>query len=802
MASLGFEVVLIRIFTVTMGYHFTYMVISMALLGYGSAGAFLTIRRDFLKKNAWKHIVYACILFSLSILLSYIAANQVRFDLVNLSWDPTQIVYILVTFIILSIPFFFSGLIISGTIRMMSDLVGKLYFADLGGAAVGCFLPSLLFPLFSRGETVIVVFSLLGLLSSIVFYFSQHPLSSGILHVSFKIAVVAAFTSVLFFITPSILDMRISPYRDIMQVLRYENARIIETIWGPSFRMDIIDSPAVRYAPGLSLKYLEPLPYQTGITIDGGNLQAVTSPQIGEMDFLNYLPSSLPYKLKNKTNDDFEVLVIDSGGGLEMLSALYSGASKVTGTEENPELARYVREIYSNSKSFQDFGSMVIYTEDGRRFLKNAKKKFDIIQLPLTNVSGASSSTFSSGENYNLTIEAFREYYHYLKDDGYLSVTSYLRPILVEEARLMSIIMESIGEPADPHESLALIRSWGTITFLVKKGNLEEKEINGIREFCKELNFDLVYFPGIKKEETNIYNRFSEPIYHNLVLNMLDTESRKRITADYLFDISPVSDDSPFFYNFIRLNRLTETYESTDGKWTMILEGGFIPPLITVQALILSFILIILPHYWRRSRNATEILRRKGKNNITLRFLGYFILIGIAYMFIEISLLHRFSILFSNMSYSVSLVLSILLIASGLGSLLASGMIAKRKNYIFVLSASVAVLLLIYSFFIGSLLDFLMGVSPFARIVAVAGLLFPIGFLMGTFFPAGMFLAGKIDKRLVTWLWCANGTASVVGAPLSVSIAVYSGFSLVLVTAGFFYLIASFLIYPLLKKQV
>jgi hypothetical protein len=171
-------------------------------------------------------------------------------------------------------------------------------------------------------------------------------------------------------------------------------------------------------------------------------------------------------------------------------------------------------------------------------------------------------------------------------------------------------------------------------------------------------------------------------------------------------------------------------------------------------------------------------------------------------MFIEISLLHRFSILFSSMSYSVSLVLSILLVSSGLGSLLASGMIAKRKKYIFILSASVSVLLLIYSFLLGPLLDLLMGASPVVRIVAVAGLLFPIGFLMGTFFPAGMFLAGKTDKRLVTWSWCANGTASVVAAPLSVSIAVYSGFSLVLAAAAFLYLIASLLIYPLFKKQV
>ncbi|MDX1358927.1 MAG: hypothetical protein R3232_08855, partial [Clostridia bacterium] len=388
-----------------------------------------------------------------------------------------------------------------------------------------------------------------------------------------------------------------------------------------------------------------------------------------------------------------------------------------------------------------------------------------------------------------------------LKENGYFSVTSYLRPIPVEEARLMSLIMESIEDQTNPQESLAVIRSWGTITFLVKKGKLEEKEINGIREFCKELNFDLVYFPGISKGETNIYNRFSEPIYHNLVLNMLDTESRNRITSDYLFDISPVSDDSPFFYNYIRLNRLNETYESTDGKWTMIIEGGFIPPLIAVQALILSFLLIILPYFWKRNRNANKMLRGKAKKNITLRFLGYFILIGIAFMFIEISLLNRFSILFSSMSYSVSLVLSILLVSSGLGSFATSGMIAKRKNLIFLISAGIAVLLLIYSFFIGSLLDLLMGASLVARIGAVAGLLFPIGFLMGTFFPAGMSLAGKTDKRLVTWSWCANGTASVVGAPLCMSIAVYSGFSILLAAAGLFYLIASSLIYPLFKRQ-
>lgn len=823
MASLGFEVSLTRIFSVVMGHHFAYLVISMALLGYGSAGTFLAIKSGFLRKNARTRLSNSCILFSLSIIFSYIIANRVRFDPVNFSWNPAQMVNIFIDFFVLSIPFFFSGLIISGSIYIMSNLVGKIYFADMGGAAAGCFIPCVLFPLFSRGEAVVVLLSAVGLLSSVIFYNSRcfasismdaeskdKDLSNKTMNnktaafpLLAKIMPAAFLIAFLFLITPSILDMKISPYRDIMQALRHESSQITHTEWGISSRIDVIDSPAVRYAPGLSFKYLEPLPYQMGVTIDGGNLQAVTFQQDGKMDFFDYLPSSLPYKLKKAAGDGFTVLVISPGGGLELQSALYYGAGNVVGTESNPELAAYVNEFFRKNIHLHESQHITVYPEVGRCFLKRTGQKYDIIQIPLTNVFGASSGVFSSGVNYDLTVEAFREYYNSLENGGYISVTSYLRPVPVEEARLLSIIFESLKGMADPKKSTALIRSWGALTFAVKKGEFEDKEINTIREFCRERNFDPVYFPGIKEEETNIYNRFKEPIYYHLVLNMLDEESRKKYIAGHIFNIAPVTDDSPFFHNLIRLDRLREIYESTGGKWTIILEGGFIPPLITVQALVLSFLLIILPHITGKSRRNIFIYsgnqdRKDVKKDRTsvLCLLGYFILIGTAYMFIEISLLHRLQVLFGSMSYSVSLVLSALLVSSGLGSFLISDRIrGGKRGATIVLPIILTVLIVLYTIFIGAFIDILMGASLAARTTGAAVLLFPAGFLMGTFFPYGMSLATKTNKKLIPWLWCANGSASVTAAPLSISIAVYSGFSPALAAAGIFYAIASFLIY-------
>ena len=820
MISLGFEVSLTRIFSVMIGNHYAYLVISIALLGYGASGTFLAINEGFLKKDAWIKISNLCILFSLSIILSYIAVNKICFDPAALSWDLLQIGRLFIDFFVLSVPFFFSGLIISSSIYLTSNLVDKIYFADMSGAAAGCFIPCLFFPLLSSAELVIITLSISALICSVIFYnYNMHyflPVYAKDSNkhdvcrkkqykISFliKSGLFISFIGILVFVFPSVIKLQISPYRDIMQAQRYEDSRMIYTKWGSSSRIDVIESPAVRYAPGLSFKYLDPLPYQIGVTIDGGNLQAITFPEDEKIDFIDYLPSSLPFRLKKMTNDDFSVFVVSPGGGLDLLSAVYYGAKKVVGVESNPEMAAYLKEVFSKNIHFTEDEDVQVYGDVERCYLKRTGLKYDVIQLPLTNVFGASSGIFSTGIDYNLTVEAFREYYSFLEKEGYLSVTSYLRPVPAEEARILSIILESLKDADDPMGSIAIIRSFGTITFIVKKGEFQDIEIEEIREFCKNRNFDPVYFQGIEPSETNVYNKFKEPVYYNLVLNMLDSETRMEFIENYIFNIKPVTDDAPFFHNFIRLDDLKEIYASTGGKWIMILEGGFIPPLVTILALILSFLLIIMPHLFKKKDGKDQYRSEHAKpicRFLSVYFLGYFILIGMAYMFVEVAFLNRLQILFGSMSFSISLVLSALLISSGLGSYIISKKTSKNKNLVFILSMFLVGLISFYSIFFDDLINvFLIGLPLTLRIVLSVILIFPVGFLMGMFFPTGICLAEKTNKKLIPWLWCANGSASVIASPLSLSAAVYFGFSAILAAASVFYLLAYLLIHLLLR---
>jgi len=171
-----------------------------------------------------------------------------------------------------------------------------------------------------------------------------------------------------------------------------------------------------------------------------------------------------------------------------------------------------------------------------------------------------------------------------------------------------------------------------------------------------------------------------------------------------------------------------------------------------------------------------------------------------AYMFVEVAFLNRLQVLFGSMSFSISLVLSALLISSGLGSYIISKKTSKNKNLVFILSMFLVGLISFYSIFFDDLINvFLIGLPLTLRIVLSVILIFPVGFLMGMFFPTGICLAEKTNKKLIPWLWCANGSASVIASPLSLSAAVYFGFSAILAAASVFYLLAYLLIHLLLR---
>ena len=779
LSTLLFEISLTRIFSIAQWYHFAFMVVSMALLGYGISGTFLMLFPSILKRDTYTLLSNSALLFAISSPLAYIISNQIAFDPIKVAWDSMQIIYILFYYILFSIPFFFSGMTISIAISKFSEKVHRIYFSDLLGAGSGCIISLFIFFLFGASNAVAVA-SISGILASAFFYLKKKG-------VPYRFFLIAIPLSIIIF-SPTFMEIAISPYKGLSSALRYPDAKTIKTKWDSISRVDVIKSGAVRFAPGLSLKFQGELPEQLGLTVDGGSLNAVTrfTGNKDEIAFTDYLPSAMPYYLIKPDN----ILIFDPRGGLDMLSAIYHGATNIESVEFYPLLTEIVKNDYREfSGGIYDKEKIGIKSGDGRTFIRQSKNRYDIIQIsPGDAFASSSTGIYGLTEDYRFTVEAFRDYIEHLNENGILTITLYLLPPPRHELKVVSTAIKTLEEMGiiSPEKHISVVRTWGTITIIIKKGELNSDDINKIKDFCKERHFDIEYYPGIKKEETNIYNRFQEPLYFNLLTKIFNPDERKNFFNNYIFDVTPVIDDRPFFHHFFKWNTIAETYNTFGRKWQPFFEGGYLIPVVFIQALVVSIVFIILPLLFLRKINL-EIFKMKD-----ISFLLYFLLIGIGFMFAEISMIQQFILFLGHPVYSITTVLFTILISSGTGSYL-SGRYFRDKGYEIIIRKFkffliiLCGLIIIYSILLPYLFNRILFESIIYRQTLSFILLFPLGFFMGIPFPTGIKLLERYNTKIIPWAWCINGCSSVVSSILVIIIALTFGFKTALILSAVAY---------------
>ena len=770
-ATLTYELGLTRLFSLSQGYHFAFMVLSIALLGIGVGGSILFLWKGSEKIEAATLLSTLASLFALFTILSFMTANHILFDPVKASWDKGEFIKIFYQYLLLSMPFIFSGMIISAAIRGESRNVYRLYFSDLAGAGTGCIVILVILS-FYGGDKAVIVASLLALAAAFLFI-----KTGGIKNILFPVISLLILLPILLFFS-DLLELKLSPYREISSILNFPGAKHRGKIYSPAGEIDIVESPAVRAAPGISLNYRSLLPKQIGFTVNGGGLMTV-SDRKGNLAFLSHLPSSLSYRI----NRGAHVFVIDPGGGMELLSAFENGAESVTGSQKGSAitqtmkgpLAAFSGDIYRETN--------IIYGS-GRNVLKALDLKFNIIQLPLTGTLGSSSSGIMGlQEDYSLTVEAVGQYMDYLKEGGILAFSLYLLPPPRQEIKLFSTILLALEERgiAYPGSSIAAIRSWGVMTVIVKKGGFLEEDMRVIKDFCREESFDLVWYRGMKEREANIFNRFREALYYRLFNKLLLEGSRETFLENYLFNVEPARDDKPFFGHTFKLSRMRETYESVGKKWGVLIEGGYLLPWIFVQAVLASALFIILPLLFM------ERGREKARGLFPLAI--YFAAIGMGFMFVEIALIQRLIPVLGEGVYAISAVLFSILLSSGAGSYL-SGRFDSIKKYSLGIVLALPFLILFYLLYFHYAIEMMMGFSLAGKYIITFFLLVPLGIFMGIPFPTGMWLIGKSEERFIPWAWCINGCFSVISSVLAMLIALSFGFTSLQVFAALCYAIA------------
>jgi len=780
-ATLCLEISLTRYFSVSQQYHFAFWVVSIAFMGFGASGSFLTLFKSFSSIELDKFLSYSSFIYSLTILLSFLVCNSIPFDFITISWDKNQIFFIFLYYFLLSVPFFFAGLTISFAISRVASLVNKIYFADLIGAGTGTLL--VLFVFLIKGDRGVIIFiSFLALFASLLFSRGRQ--------FTFKILLLFLMAAQigLFLHSPSWLSFRISPYKALPIALKYPHAKHLFTRWNAISRVDVLESPAIRYAPGLSLLYEKKLPPQLGLSTDGGELSAITNLKNFEepqLEFLSFLPSSLAYSFTERPR----TLIIEPKGGLAVLSAFFFKASQIKVIENNPLTVKLLR------KELAQFSGYLYHKENihvvsaySRASLKQEKNFYDLIVFSLTDVFGSSGTgLYGFSENYLYTIDSFAHILDRLSPNGLVSISLFLLPPPRQEIRILATWIEALERnKMDPFSRIIAVRSWGTISFFIKKSPFSRLEIQKLKDFADKRLFDLVYYPGIKNEEVNIHNILDKPLYYNLTLQLLSPTKRAKLYKNYLFQVKPVTDNRPFFFNFIKLNKLKATYKAFGQKWLPLLQGEFLVLLLFFQSIIISFVLILLPIFvFRRAKD-----KRRG---VSWKVFFYFSLIGMAFMFVEITLIQKFILFLGHPLYSVSVIIFSLLFSSGLGSFFSKKILGQNlKRNIKRSLVICAALIVFYVFLIPFFYESLIGFSLPLKMILTFMVTFPLGFLMGFPFPTGIRMLEQWEKRLIPWAWATNAFSSVINSIFALIVAFWGGYNLVLILAAGGYLFALF----------
>ncbi|MGC8766054.1 MAG: hypothetical protein ACP5QT_09270 [Brevinematia bacterium] len=559
-----------------------------------------------------------------------------------------------------------------------------------------------------------------------------------------------------------------SQYKGIATALRLPEAKFINRKITPYVIIEVIEAKGLRRVNGLSYNFKGDIPPQRVIYIDGNQSGIILkSTNSSDLEYLNWCSQALPYSiLKRKTSQ--KLLIPGAGGNEGIYRGILSGFEKIVVVDENKELVNIFRkEAALNQKNVE------ILNLEIRNFLKTTRDKFDIIEINLYD-SSTSSTIQSLSENYLYTIEGLYDAYNTLSCDGILSITRWAISPANDAIKLFATAIEMFEKYKinNYREKIAFIRSANTVTLCLSKSSIS---IEDVRKFCKKMYFDILYCNGTGKVK---YFKQKEGISREIIENIL-SDKRKEFIKDYPFNISPPSDNRPFYYNFFKIKTLKLIM--TQSRYILpFYEWGYGILLILLTFVIpVSLILVLVP-----------VVRIKSHTLELKNYYAYFFLIGIAYFFVELPLIHKLTLYLAYPVYSFSIVLTSLLFFSGLGSYFSGRMKPQQKKLIFIIPLTIilsnlAVDLLSHHFPNLSLWQ------RFLITLIITG--FP-AFFMGFPFPSTIeILKQKKMEEIIPVVWTINGFASVLSSLLASIFSMSFGFSLVLHISAAIYVISGFI---------
>lgn len=766
---IAFQLSLMQLIAAVQWNHFAYMVISVALLGFGASGTLLAFTRKWFERNASVALYLLMLLtgVAMCVIVLFSSALFGKFDTYLIFADLSNVKYLFLSYFSFFVPFFLGALAIGLIYTQYVSRIGTMYFADLLGSGLGgIFLLGLLW-LFYPAQLPAVVAIL--------------PIVAGMLIIPVQWIKQLIVPSLLLLLLPLYLivypsTLPVSEFKGVSRALNMPDSEVYMERKSPYGHIQVIKAPSFRNAPGLSLSYTGDIAVGDVIYSNGdwyGHLTERVDSVSGH--FLDYTTHNLPYVINRSPAD---VLVLDGKTGLHAHHALLKGAKEVVLVEENREVLNLLGEelVEQNGRLFLN-PKLKVVNANSRSFLLADHAMYDLIVLPPIESFGGNSGANALEEQYLLTLEAMSDVWEHLSPEGMVEITSWMDYPVRNPLKVLATLVETLVNEGytNVKQHLVAIRSWGTISFVLKKSPFEADEVAQIRAFCEEMYFDSVLLPDIDPAEQSVFNHLEDDGFFDYV-NLVVSSDRDAFYSNYDFNVRPATDNKPYFSQFLKFKRLGKLRNLFGQEAVPFLEIGYFITLLTFfQIIVIAFVLIIAPLFLVQWKG-------RGKAYTLLHFSG----IGVGFMFVEIVFIQQFILYFGNPVVAASAVLTGMLIFSGVGSLASSKLKNSNKSIVKVLLL-VIVFILGYALVLTPLLRASIGLPFILKILFSIGLIAPVAFFMGMPFPIGLKQLDKRNNKLIPWAWGVNGCFSVVSTVLATIIAVELGFIWVMILASIAY---------------
>ncbi|MGH7552773.1 MAG: spermidine synthase, partial [Longimicrobiales bacterium] len=575
-----------------------------------------------------------------------------------------------------------------------------------------------------------------------------------------------------------------------------------------------------RHAPGLSLAFIGKFPPQTALFVDGATAGAATEwrGDTATLGFLSWMPSASPYARGETIRS---VLVLGSGDGLEVLAALTQGAHSITAVELNEPLTRLADSVLSPASRVYSDPRVNLVVGDARTYVARSIRTYDLVILPIAGEFSLVSSIHGLGEDYLNTVEAYAGYLGRLAPGGVLAITRWVdtpprdatKALLTAAAALRRRGIDDVG-PA-----MIFLRSWAAATLLVKPDGFNDAEVKRLSRFARERLFDIDWPAGgaphgahrdslggapdigplpqpTVPHDRSDFNLIGRPVFAEAArAAALGADDAHEFARTYPFDVAPATDDRPYFGRFLRVRSIPAMLAEPRGSWLPFAEWGYFALLVTLlQSAAIAALLILVPAL-ALTRGRRSVSRRDSGSDTApdglpvgrmVRVGVYFGAIGAAYLFVEIAVIQKLTLLLGHPVYAASAVLALFLALSGAGSLGSDRLppTSASRAAAAVAIAAVAIALV---------LDLTPNLQPLAfpeRLTAAFLLLAPLAMLMGMPFPLGLRRHAP-DHSALAWAWAVNGFASVIAASLAAIISMEVGTRALLLIGAALYLAAA-----------